>query len=264
MSALRRAHPELPLTITTFTPTGAARARRCSATLRGCVATPLRSAGGGKPLLPALQPRLAVISRPSCGRTCIAPATGAYRWCWRARASPALGRPLPAARTAVQRYARPGRRGGRGQGSADAERFRSLGAEAGTHVTGNPTRLRDCRRISPRAARHCAASSPRSGRCGWPAVRTGWRGTGAHRHGAAAARATAAGVAGDGAPVIRSVSRKPPRRSRNRGCGSSAARWRIRMRTARCCCSIRSVSCWISCGGGRGLRRRQPRAGGWP
>jgi 3-deoxy-D-manno-octulosonic-acid transferase len=139
VSALRRAHPELPLTITTFTPTGAARARALFGDRAQVRYVPFDLPGAVSRFLRRVQPRLAVIFETELW-------PNLYRACGRRRIPLVLASARISARS-VGRYQRLGRLFSdtlgqvavvAAQGSADAERFRSLGAdEAGTHVTGN-------------------------------------------------------------------------------------------------------------------------------
>jgi len=139
VSALARRHPDLPLTVTTLTPTGAARARALFGNLAQVRYLPYDLPGAVRRFLRRLQPRLAVIFETElwpnlyreCGRRRIplvlASARISVRSADRYRRLGALFRET-LARTAVVAA----------QGAADAERFRSLGADpASTHVTGN-------------------------------------------------------------------------------------------------------------------------------
>ena len=140
VSALRRAHPELPLTITTFTPTGAARARALFGNLAQVRYVPFDLPGAVKPLLPARAAaaggdlRDRAVAEPVSRLRPAAHTAGAGE---RAHLG-ALARPLPAlgrlfsdtlGQVAVVAA----------QGSVDAERFRSLGADAGTPPTSPAT-----------------------------------------------------------------------------------------------------------------------------
>jgi 3-deoxy-D-manno-octulosonic-acid transferase len=139
VSALRRAHPELPLTITTFTPTGAARARALFGNVAQVRYVPFDLPGAVNRFFRRVQPRLAVIFETELW-------PNLYRACGQRRIPLVLASARISARS-VGRYQRLGRLFTdtlgqvavvAAQGSADAERFRSLGAdEAGTHVTGN-------------------------------------------------------------------------------------------------------------------------------
>jgi len=137
--ALKRRHPQLPLTVTTFTPTGAARARA----LVGHIATvryvPFDLPGAVRRFLKRVEPRLAVIFETElwpnlyreCGRRRIplvlASARISARSLGRYRRLGALFRDAVSTATIVA-----------AQGEGDAARFRELGAAPGsTHVTGN-------------------------------------------------------------------------------------------------------------------------------
>ena len=175
VSALRRAHPELPLTITTFTPTGAARARALFGDRARFRYVPFDLPGAVSRFLRRVQPRLAVIFETELW-------PNLYRACGRQRIPLVLASARISARS-LGRYQKLGRLFSdtlgqvavvAAQGSLDAERFRSLGADPpGTHVTGN---LKFDFELPPDiAARGAAAAppaAPASGRCGWPAVPT--------------------------------------------------------------------------------------------
>jgi len=139
VSALSRRYPQLPLTVTAFTPTGAARARALFGNLAEVRYVPFDLPGAVRRFFRRVQPRLAVIFETElwpnlyreCGRRRIplvlASARISVRSADRYRRLGALFRET-LARTAVVAA----------QGAADAERFRSLGADpASTHVTGN-------------------------------------------------------------------------------------------------------------------------------
>ena len=139
VSALSRSYPQLPLTVTAFTPTGAARARALFGNLAEVRYVPFDLPGAVRRFFRRVQPRLAVIFETElwpnlyreCGRRRIplvlASARISVRSADRYRRLGALFRET-LARTAVVAA----------QGAADAERFRSLGADpASTHVTGN-------------------------------------------------------------------------------------------------------------------------------
>jgi 3-deoxy-D-manno-octulosonic-acid transferase len=139
VSALRQRHPGLPLTVTTFTPTGAARARALFGDRALVRYIPFDLPGAVRRFLGRVQPSLAVIFETELW-------PHLYRACARRRIPLVLASARISARS-LDRYQRLGRlfRETLGQvaliaaqGPADAERFRALGAEAGsTHVTGN-------------------------------------------------------------------------------------------------------------------------------
>ncbi len=137
--ALSRRHPQLPLTVTTFTPTGAARARA----LVGHIATvryvPYDLPGAVRRFLRRVEPRLAVIFETELW-------PNLYRECRRRRVPLVLASARISERS-LGRYRRlgalftdavSGAAVVAAQGESDAARFRALGAAAGsTHVTGN-------------------------------------------------------------------------------------------------------------------------------
>ena len=137
--ALSRRHPQLPLTVTTFTPTGAARARA----LVGHIATvryvPYDLPGAVRRFLKRVEPQLAVIFETELW-------PNLYRECGRRRVPLVLA----SARISQRSLGRYRRLGAlftdavstaaivAAQAEGDAERFRALGAApASTHVTGN-------------------------------------------------------------------------------------------------------------------------------
>ncbi|HET7755623.1 MAG TPA: lipid IV(A) 3-deoxy-D-manno-octulosonic acid transferase [Steroidobacteraceae bacterium] len=139
VSALKRRYPELPVTITTFTPTGAARARALVGELAGIRYVPYDLPGAVRRFFRRVQPQLAVIFETELW-------PNLYRECGRRRIPLVLASARVSARS-LGRYRRLGTlfRDAlaqasvvAAQGAADAERFRALGAGAGsTHVTGN-------------------------------------------------------------------------------------------------------------------------------
>jgi 3-deoxy-D-manno-octulosonic-acid transferase len=139
VSALRRRHPELPLTVTTFTPTGAARARALFGDRALVRYVPFDLPGAVARFLTRVQPSLAVIFETELW-------PHLYRACARRRIPLVLAsaRISPRSRDRYQRLGRLFRETlGQvaliaAQAPADAARFRELGAEAAsTHVTGN-------------------------------------------------------------------------------------------------------------------------------
>jgi len=139
VAALRRRHPHLPLTVTTFTPTGAARARALFGDVAEVRYVPLDLPGAVRRFLARVQPRLAVVIETELW-------PNLYHACARARIPLVLASARISARS-VSRYRRLGGlfrdtlaqvRVVAAQGEADAARFRALGAgEDSTHVTGN-------------------------------------------------------------------------------------------------------------------------------
>ena len=139
VSALSRRHPGLPLTVTTFTPTGSARARALFGNLAQVRYVPYDLPGAVRRFFRRVQPRLAVIFETELW-------PNLYRECNRRR----IPLVLASARISPRSLSRYQRLGAlfretlartalvAAQGAGDAERFRSLGADpASTHVTGN-------------------------------------------------------------------------------------------------------------------------------
>jgi 3-deoxy-D-manno-octulosonic-acid transferase len=137
--ALRNRHPEIPVLVTTFTPTGAARAR---ALFRDCAEVrflPFDLPGAVRRFLERARPRVAVIIETELW-------PNLYRQCRRRRIPLVIASARLSPRS-EDRYRRLGALfretvgGGiviAAQGEADAKRFRALGAAAErTHVTGN-------------------------------------------------------------------------------------------------------------------------------
>jgi 3-deoxy-D-manno-octulosonic-acid transferase len=139
VSALARRHPGVPLTVTTFTPTGAARARALFGELAQVRYVPYDLPGAVRRFFRRVQPRLAVIFETELW-------PNLYRECGRRRIPLVLASARISARSAG-RYQRLGTLFREtlsrtalvaAQGTSDAERFRALGADpASTHVTGN-------------------------------------------------------------------------------------------------------------------------------
>jgi 3-deoxy-D-manno-octulosonic-acid transferase len=136
---LHRRHPQLPLTVTTFTPTGAARARALFGNVAQVRYLPYDLPGAVRRFFARVQPRLAVIFETELW-------PNLYRECGRRRVPLVLASARISERS-VGRYQRLGRLFSEtlsqaavvaAQAPADAERFRALGADPGhTHVTGN-------------------------------------------------------------------------------------------------------------------------------
>lgn len=139
VGALARRHPDLPLTVTVFTPTGAARARALFGNLAAVRYLPFDLPGAVRRFFRRVQPRLAVIFETELW-------PNLYRECGRQRIPLVLASARISARS-VDRYQRLGALFREtlarttvvaAQGATDAERFRALGADpASTHVTGN-------------------------------------------------------------------------------------------------------------------------------
>ncbi|MGH8294180.1 MAG: lipid IV(A) 3-deoxy-D-manno-octulosonic acid transferase [Steroidobacteraceae bacterium] len=137
--ALRSRYPQSPVLVTTFTPTGSARAIalfRGAATVRFL---PFDLPGSVRRFLDRAQPKLAVIIETELW-------PNLYRQC-RLRRIPLVIASARLSRRSIDRYRRLGAlfketvAGGvviAAQGEGDAERFRTLGAAAErTHITGN-------------------------------------------------------------------------------------------------------------------------------
>lgn len=139
VSALSRRHPGLPLTVTTFTPTGSARARALFGNVAAVRYVPYDLPGAVRRFFRRVQPRLAVIFETELW-------PNLYRECHRRRVPLVLASARISARS-LGGYRRLGTLMHEtlartalvaAQGAGDAERFRALGADpATTHVTGN-------------------------------------------------------------------------------------------------------------------------------
>jgi len=139
VSALFRQYPALPLTVTTFTPTGAARARALFGNMAQVRYVPFDLPGAVRRFFARVQPRLAVVFETELW-------PNLYRECGRRRVPLVLASARISARSAG-RYRRLGALFREtlsqtavvaAQGPKDAERFRALGADpASTYVTGN-------------------------------------------------------------------------------------------------------------------------------
>jgi 3-deoxy-D-manno-octulosonic-acid transferase len=139
VAALRTRYPDTPVLVTTFTPTGAARAR---ALFRGTAEVrflPFDLPGAVRRFLHRAHPTLAIIIETELW-------PNLYRQC-RRRRIPLIIASARLSRRSIERYRRLGAlfketvAGGvvvAAQGEGDAERFRALGAASErTHVTGN-------------------------------------------------------------------------------------------------------------------------------
>ena len=137
--ALRERYPDIPVLVTTFTPTGAARARALFRDAAEVRFLPFDLPGSVRRFLSRARPRLAVVIEtelwPNLYRQCrlrriplvIASARLSRRSTGRYRRLGALFRETVAAGIVIA-----------AQGEGDAERFRALGAPMErTHVTGN-------------------------------------------------------------------------------------------------------------------------------
>lgn len=137
--ALRDRYPEVPVLVTTFTPTGAARARALFGGAAEVRFLPFDLPGSVRRFLDRTRPQLAVIMETELW-------PNLYRQC-RGRRIPLIIASARLSRRSIDRYRRLGAlfketvSGGvvvAAQGEGDAERFRALGAAAErTHVTGN-------------------------------------------------------------------------------------------------------------------------------
>src|SRR5580704_17295401 len=139
VGVLRQRYPDLPLTVTALTPTGAARARALFGNAVQVRYVPFDLPGAVRRFFTRVQPRLAVIVETELW-------PHLYRECGRRRVPLVLASARISARS-VGRYQRLGALFRdtvaqavvvAAQGEGDAERFRTLGAApASTHVTGN-------------------------------------------------------------------------------------------------------------------------------
>ena len=139
VKTLHQLHPNLPITVTTFTPTGANRARVLFKDLAHVRYIPYDLPGSVRRFFNRVEPRLAVIFETELW-------PNLYRECGRRRVPLVLASARLSPRS-VGRYRRLGslfrETLSRGvvvaaQGEGDADRFLSLGADPGsTHVTGN-------------------------------------------------------------------------------------------------------------------------------
>jgi 3-deoxy-D-manno-octulosonic-acid transferase len=139
VNALRSRYPQVPVLVTTFTPTGAARARALFGGTAEVRFLPFDLPGSVRRFLDRTRPLLAVIMETELW-------PNLYRQCRRRRV-PLIIASARLSRRSIDRYRRLGAlfketvSGGvvvAAQGEGDAERFRALGAAAErTHVTGN-------------------------------------------------------------------------------------------------------------------------------
>ncbi|HUN71527.1 MAG TPA: lipid IV(A) 3-deoxy-D-manno-octulosonic acid transferase [Steroidobacteraceae bacterium] len=137
--ALRDRYPQVPVLVTTFTPTGAARARTLFSGAAEVRFLPFDLPGSVRRFLERTRPRLAVIMETELW-------PNLYRQC-RRRRIPLVIASARLSRRSTDRYRHLGALFKEtvsgavvvaAQGEADAERFRALGAAAErTHVTGN-------------------------------------------------------------------------------------------------------------------------------
>ena len=139
VATLRERYPSLPIVVTTFTPTGAARARSLLKDSAYVRYIPFDLPGSVRRFFRRVQPRIAVIFETEVW-------PNLYHECGRRRVPLVLASARISPRS-VGRYRKLGRlfqdalaRGTliAAQGQGDADRFRSLGADPDrTHVTGN-------------------------------------------------------------------------------------------------------------------------------
>lgn len=139
VAALRDRYPEAPILVTTFTPTGAARARALFDKAAEVRFLPFDLPGSMRRFLDRARPRIAVIMETELW-------PNLYRQC-RLRRIPLVIASARLSRRSTDRYRRLGAlfretvAGGvvvAAQGEGDAERFRALGAAAErTYITGN-------------------------------------------------------------------------------------------------------------------------------
>ncbi len=130
VNALHRRHPALPLTVTTFTPTGVARARALFGDIAQVRYLPFDLPGSVRRFMVRAQPRLAVIFETELW-------PNLYRECTRRRVPLVLASARISSRS-VSRYRRLGGLFSgtlaratvvAAQGAEDAARFRELGAD---------------------------------------------------------------------------------------------------------------------------------------
>jgi 3-deoxy-D-manno-octulosonic-acid transferase len=139
LAAIRARHPDLPLTVTTFTPTGAARARSLYGSFADVRYLPFDLPGSVRRFLTRVQPRLAVVLETELW-------PNLYRECARRQIPLVLANARLSPRS-LAHYRRLGRLFRDtlaeaalvvAQSRDDAERFRALGAAAArTPVAGN-------------------------------------------------------------------------------------------------------------------------------
>ena len=139
VNTLRERYPDIPIVVTTFTPTGAGRARALFKDRAHVRYLPFDLPGSVRRFFRKIQPRIAVIFETELW-------PNLYHQCGRRRVPLVLASARLSARS-VGRYRRLGALFREtlaqgvvvaAQGEADAHRFRSLGSDPGnTHVTGN-------------------------------------------------------------------------------------------------------------------------------
>jgi 3-deoxy-D-manno-octulosonic-acid transferase len=139
VNSLRDRYPDIPIVVTTFTPTGAGRARALFKDRAQVRYLPFDLPGAVSRFFARIQPRIAVIFETELW-------PNLYHQCGRRRVPLVLASARLSARS-VDRYRRLGALFREtlaqgvivaAQGEADANRFRALGSDPGnTHVTGN-------------------------------------------------------------------------------------------------------------------------------
>ena len=139
VNSLRERYPDIPLVVTTFTPTGAGRARALFKDRAQVRYLPFDLPGAVRRFFNRIRPRIAVIFETELW-------PNLYHECGRQRVPLVLASARLSARS-VDRYRRLGALFREtlaqgvvvaAQGEADATRFRALGSDPGnTHVTGN-------------------------------------------------------------------------------------------------------------------------------
>ena len=139
VNSLRELYPDIPIVVTTFTPTGAGRARVLFKGRAQVRYLPFDLPGAVRRFFKSIQPRIAVILETELW-------PNLYYQCGRRRVPLVLASARLSARS-VDRYRRLGALFRESlahgvviaaQGEADANRFRALGSDPGnTHVTGN-------------------------------------------------------------------------------------------------------------------------------
>ena len=139
VNSLRELYPDIPIVVTTFTPTGAGRARALFKDRAQVRYLPFDTPGAVRRFFKRIQPRIAVIFETELW-------PNLYHQCGRRRVPLVLASARLSARS-VGRYSRLGALFREtlaqgvvvaAQGEADATRFKALGSDPGnTHVTGN-------------------------------------------------------------------------------------------------------------------------------
>ncbi len=183
VNSLRELYPDIPIVVTTFTTTGAARARVLFKDRVKVRYLPFDMPGAVRRFLNRIQPRIAVIFETELW-------PNLYHECGRRRVPLVLASARLSARS-VDRYRRLGALFREtlaqavvvaAQGEADASRFRTLGSDPGnTHVTGNlKFDFSVPADIAERGRALRAYYAPGTSRVGCRQHTWRWRGRGAH------------------------------------------------------------------------------------